>query len=78
MKFQASLSLQGVQLSEDDSPKESNVVVNGEDHTIPLFGDPEEYKKLSPEEAQRLTDKMMGFHKQWSTSSAEAKKSKIF
>lgn len=27
------------------------------------FGDPEDYKKMSKEERQKLTDKMMGKHK---------------
>lgn len=28
-----------------------------------LFGDPEEYKKMDPEERQRLTDQMMMFYR---------------
>jgi len=33
---------------------------------IPLFGDPEEYSKLSSEEKENLTNTMLNKHKKWS------------
>ncbi len=30
-----------------------------------MFGDPDDYKNLPPEEQKDLTNKMMGMHKQW-------------
>lgn len=75
MRFQA--SLQGVQLSNDDKAMESQAVVGDKSHTVPLFGDPEEYSKLSPEEAQKMTDKMMNAHRQWNNSLTESRKVKI-
>jgi hypothetical protein len=30
-----------------------------------MFGDPDEYKKLSPKEKQKMTDAMMLSHKVW-------------
>ena len=30
-----------------------------------LFGDPKDYKKMSPEEREKMTKKMMTFHKAW-------------
>lgn len=32
---------------------------------IPIFGDPEKYKKLPEEEKQKITDQMMNKHKSW-------------
>ena len=32
-----------------------------------VFGDPDSYKKMSQEEKEELTQKMMGNHKQWSS-----------
>ena len=29
------------------------------------FGDPKEYEKMSPDEKEKLTRKMMGVHKRW-------------
>jgi len=32
---------------------------------VPLFGDPEEYEKISPEEREKLTQQMLNKHKTW-------------
>lgn len=38
------------------------------DQKIPLFGDPEEYKNLSKEERDKVTEKMMNKHKSWANN----------
>lgn len=54
-KYQFLAALQGVKL---DSP-----VVAEETGSPMQFRDPRDYEKMSPEERQELTDKMMGLHK---------------
>jgi len=43
----------------DDQQKKQN---------LPLFRDPEEYKDMSQEERERLTQEMMSQHKNWAES----------
>lgn len=45
--------------------KEQKQQVEQQQGGIPLFGDPEEYKKMSKEEQDKLTEKMMAGHKVW-------------
>lgn len=60
LKFQA--GIHGVELK--DSNNHADRVDNLE-RPVPFFGDPDEYKHLSVEEREQLTQKMMGKHKTW-------------
>lgn len=41
--------------------------------SLPIFGDPEEYKNMSKEERDNLTQKMMKQHQTWAKSSTGKK-----
>ena len=46
--------------------KESSPMISSEKETRPfMFGDPDDYKNLSPEGQKDLTDKMLSAHKLW-------------
>lgn len=41
------------------------------------FGDPDEYKKMTPEERKEETERMMKMHKQWAKHPLKSPKSKL-
>lgn len=59
--------LHGAEIKKDSSsiPEKSE---RKEKKNLFMFGDPEEYKKMSDKERKELTMKMMGVHKSWASS----------
>ena len=66
MKFKAMLN--GIDVSMEDEDSKKTVDTSGKapaGNPVPLFGDPDEYRLLSKEEADALTSKMKGQHQSW-------------
>jgi hypothetical protein len=66
LKFQA--AIHGVKINDNDSSGGERTTSDGKttkEKGLFQFGDPEEYKKMDPEEAEKLTQKMMSMHKNW-------------
>lgn len=61
--FEFQAALHGVSLK--GGSKKSKKETQSANQPVPLFGDPEEYKKLSSEEKESLTQKMLNKHKTW-------------
>jgi hypothetical protein len=62
MRFMA--GLQGVNLDDEVRKRGGDPGELGAPKDTTLFQDPKEYEKMSTEERQRLTEKMMGVHRQ--------------
>jgi hypothetical protein len=62
-EFRYLAMLHGAKIDDKMSPQSD---VSTSEPKVPLFGDPEEYKNLSEEEQQVLTDKMLSKHRIWS------------
>ena len=58
MKFEAQIHGAEIQIDGKSSVRPEENQLQGMQ-----FGDPAEYEKMTPEERQALTDKMMGVHK---------------
>lgn len=52
--------LHGIEIKTDQKNQASQAHVNSE---VPLFGDPSEYKSMSEEDREQLTQKMLQKHK---------------
>jgi hypothetical protein len=67
LKFQA--AIHGVKISDEDGSGsgEGTTPDRGKPKEARLFqfGDPDEYKKMDPDEAEKLTQRMMSMHKEW-------------
>ncbi len=63
-EYQFLAAIQGVDINEG---KEETVTKEENLAKVPLFGDPEDYSKLSEEEQNDLSQKMMNRHKSWAT-----------
>ena len=61
-EFQA--AMHGATLTDKEEEITPDNTVN-EARNVPMFGDPDDFKDLDPEEQQRLTDKMAGKHQSW-------------
>ena len=66
MRFNA--MIHGLKIDDDDETEDT--ILTDQPRTMKnqsgfQFGDPEEYKKMTPEEQKRETENMMGLHKQW-------------
>lgn len=59
MKFLA--HVHGVDLKSTKQSEPSAIL----EDKVPLFGNPEDYEKMSDDEREDLTQKMMGKHKNW-------------
>lgn len=55
-------------ISTKDSVPKSQLPEGVNDAKKFVFGDPESYKNMSEDERQKLTEEMMGNHKEWSSS----------
>lgn len=63
--LKVSASLQGIDLEEKAGDKAQHSFSNKTEQVASLFKDPEEYNKMSKEEAEEATQKMMGQHRNW-------------
>ncbi len=62
-EFKVQAALQGVDIDKDKAI--SSPTASSTKSPSMIFGDPNEYNSLSKDEAQNLTEKMMGKHKHW-------------
>jgi hypothetical protein len=58
----------GISLSDDKVVPKDQLPEGVSDAKTFVFGDPDSYKKMSQEEKEKLTQEMMGNHKQWSST----------
>lgn len=75
LKFLA--KIQGAEFKDDapQSSKDTSHTPAPQSSDIMMFRDPEEYQTMSPEEKQRLTERMMGAHQKNLSVSKLGKKS---
>lgn len=63
-KFQA--AMQGHDLDKATKKQKTGEQTGTVDNSVvPMFGDPEEYKKLTKDQREKMTQDMMGKHKHW-------------
>ena len=58
----------GFTLSDEKTVPKEQLPAFVEKQELFVFGDPSQYEKMTTEERQELTEKMMGNHKTWQSS----------